>query len=466
MGSALDRLGPVGRFSLALAGILALTAVAVAAATAVLVGKYVEEETAAFTERAVASHFGTIFSEDVFFRPLSAEEYEKLEGQVLFHFSIYNVVRARFVSTDGTIVFSYSDDEVGAKAEPVPGMTAALAGSPVAQRTEIWADKTVGDPSRMRGDYASYGAGGHEDHAARADAAKAEPDDWGELAVLEAWSPIQVDGAVRGAAVVWRDMTAIDAEIRRITMATSLIIALAAVLLWIVLRGVYVRSSQQIREHSSALAEALGEVEATYDHTLHALSNALDVRDTETEGHSRRVVEILKLISAELKPRVDDDELVGIHRGALLHDIGKIGVPDEILRKPSALNEEEWATMHRHPAYGARIVGEIPYLERVARIIKHHHERWDGRGYPEGLRGEEIPLGARMFAIADAFDAMTADRPYRKAIDPISARNEVLRCSGTQFDPNVVEAFMKVPLERLLEVCGLEHKHRVAEAVA
>ncbi len=249
-------------------------------------------------------------------------------------------------------------------------------------------------------------------------------------------------------------------------MATSLIIALAAVLLWLVLHGVYVRSSQQIRERSSALAEALSEVEVTYDHTLHALSNALDVRDTETEGHSRRVVEILKLISAELRPRVDEEELVEIRRGALLHDIGKIGVPDEILRKPAVLNEEEWVTMRRHPAYGARIVGEIPYLERVARIIKHHHERWDGRGYPEGLRGEEIPHGARMFSVADAFDAMTADRPYRKAIDAISARNEVLRCSGTQFDPNVVEAFMKVPLKRLLEVCGLEHKHHVAVAVA
>jgi HD-GYP domain-containing protein (c-di-GMP phosphodiesterase class II) len=139
-------------------------------------------------------------------------------------------------------------------------------------------------------------------------------------------------------------------------------------------------------------------------------------------------------------------------RGALLHDVGKIGVPDDILRKAGPLNSSEWATMRRHPSYGARIVEDIPYLESVAVIIKHHHERWDGAGYPDGLRGDEIPCGARMFAVADAFDAMTADRPYRKALDAVSARAEVLLSSGTQFDPRVVEAFMRIPLERLLAI--------------
>jgi putative nucleotidyltransferase with HDIG domain len=444
VGGVGSRLGPVGRFSLALALVLTLTAAAVAGATALLISTYVQEETAGFTERAVASHFGTIFSEDVFLRPLSDDELEELEGQVIFHFSVYNVVRTRFVDTSGRIVFSYDEDEVGEQAGVGPGLVSALGGTAVATREKVWADKRFGDPSRMRG-----GGYSHQGHMYPSLAGRG---DWGSLPALEAWTPIRIDGAVRGAAVVWRDMTAIDAEIARITLSTSAIIALAATLLWLILRGVYVRSSQEIRERSAALASALAEVEVTYDRTLHALSNALDVRDSETEGHSRRVVEYLKLVSEELG--MHDEDCVSMRRGALLHDIGKIGVPDDILRKPSALSEAEWATMRRHPSYGARIVGEIPYLQGVAKIIKHHHERWDGNGYPEGLRGEEIPLGARMFAVADAFDAMSADRPYRKALDAISARNEVLRCSGTQFDPNVVEAFMRIPLERLLAIAG------------
>ena len=145
--------------------------------------------------------------------------------------------------------------------------------------------------------------------------------DWGSLATLEAWTPIRVDGAVRGAAVVWRDMTALDAEIRRITAATSLIIAIAAALLWLVLHGVYVRSSQQIRERSSALADALAEVEVTYDRTLHALSNALDVRDTETEGHSRRVVEILKQPQYQPFPVEDQIVIIWAVGGGKLDDI-------------------------------------------------------------------------------------------------------------------------------------------------
>jgi putative nucleotidyltransferase with HDIG domain len=243
-------------------------------------------------------------------------------------------------------------------------------------------------------------------------------------------------------------MARVDAAVRAMQLSTAAIIGIAAILLWIVLRGVYVRSSVEIRRRSVELANALTATERSYDATLHALSNALDVRDSETEGHARRVVGYVDLIGDELG--VLQAERAVLHRGALLHDIGKIGVPDDVLRKAGPLSPSEWATMRRHPSYGARIVADVPSLENVVEIIKHHHERWDGSGYPDGLRGEEIPFGARLFTVADAFDAMTADRPYRKAMDAVSARAEIVRNSGSQFDPRVVEAFMRIPLERLL----------------
>jgi putative nucleotidyltransferase with HDIG domain len=198
---------------------------------------------------------------------------------------------------------------------------------------------------------------------------------------------------------------------------------------------------------STALAAALAETERTYDTTLQALSNALDVRDSETEGHSRRVVEYMELIIRELA--VAPSQVAVLRRGALLHDIGKIGVPDDVLRKPAALSEAEWAVMKRHPEHGARIIAQIPFLEDVSRIVRHHHERWDGAGYPDGLVGEAIPLGARIFAVADSFDAMTSDRPYRRAMSVDEARREVGRCRATQFDPMVVDAFMRIAHEGL-----------------
>jgi putative nucleotidyltransferase with HDIG domain len=452
-------MGPVGRFSIALGVVLALTASAVALTTAIYVGRYIEDETARFTERAVASHFGTIFSDDVFVRRLEGQEYQEFEGMVLFHFSIYNVVRTRFAAPDGRIVFSYDEDDLGKSVAGDAGFAAAVGGSTFALRERIEADTRRGDPMQMR----KSGDSGHHGYGALG----GRPRTW-SIPALEAWVPIRDEaGRITGAVAVWRDMRPVDMEIQRIQLATSGIIAVAAALLWLILRGVYVRSSNEIRRRSRELAAALSETERSYDATLSALSNALDVRDSETEGHARRVVQYLELIADELGvPMVERNVLL---RGALLHDVGKIGVPDDILRKAGPLSPSEWATMRRHPSYGARIIEDIPYLDSVAVIIKHHHERWDGTGYPDGLRGEEIPFGARMFSVADAFDAMTADRPYRKALDPVSARTEVVLSSGTHFDPRVVDAFMRIPLGRLLQVAPHDEAHvapRIEVAVA
>ncbi|MDP9275355.1 MAG: HD-GYP domain-containing protein, partial [Chloroflexota bacterium] len=281
---------------------------------------------------------------------------------------------------------------------------------------------------------------------------------------LETWVPVREGDTLIGAAVVWRDLSSIDRALRQMQMSTTAIIALAALLLWLVLRGVYVRSSRQIMSQSQALGAALAETERTYDTTLQALSNALDVRDSETEGHSRRVVEYMELIIAQMP--VVPGHLATLRRGALLHDIGKIGVPDNVLRKPAALSEAEWVVMKRHPEHGARIISQIPFLEDVSRIVRHHHERWDGNGYPDGILGEAIPLGARIFAIADSFDAMTSDRPYRRAMSVKDARVEVARCRGTQFDPDIVDAFVRVPVERLDAIADdAPHIHSRAHAV-
>jgi putative nucleotidyltransferase with HDIG domain len=243
---------------------------------------------------------------------------------------------------------------------------------------------------------------------------------------------------------------------------TAIILA-AAVLLWLILRGVYVRSSKQIVAQAKALAVSLHDRERTYDATLQSLANALDVRDTETGGHSDRVLQYMDLVIEQVG--AEPASLTMLRRGALLHDIGKIGVPDDILRKPAALSESEWATMRRHPEYGARIVAGIPFLEDVSTIVRHHHERWDGKGYPDRLAGEDIPVGARIFAVADSFDAMTSDRPYRRAMSIQTACAEVARCRGTQFDPTVVDAFARIPHERLARIAAeAPHAHPVAVA--
>ncbi|MBI3958580.1 MAG: HD domain-containing protein [Chloroflexi bacterium] len=181
---------------------------------------------------------------------------------------------------------------------------------------------------------------------------------------------------------------------------------------------------------------------AAYDHTLDALVAALDARDKETEGHSRRVV--LFTLALARRMGIPENELAVLRRGALLHDIGKIGVPDAILLKPGPLTDEERAIMRNHPEWGRRILAGIPFLEGAAEIVCAHQERWDGAGYPLGLAGSAIPLGARIFAVADTLDAITSDRPYRAGQPYSFARQEILAGSGTQFDPAVVDAFLQI----------------------
>jgi len=437
---------PVARFSVALALVLAVTAVALGGLTAFLIGRYVEDETVTFTQDAVAGHFGTVFQNSVFQRPLTGAEEATLEQTVVFHFSIYSVVDTRFYAPDGTIVFAYDDSLVGRRLDPLenPSLAAALGGQRVSSHRSIIADTRYARPGFTYSE-AIATAPAADDHSGHG--VTLSSPDVRSVQTLESWVPVVSNGTVIGAVTVWRDIEPLNMALWNMQAGIGLIIAAAAVLLWLVLRGVYMRSSRQIVSQATALRAALAENERTYDATLAALSSALDVRDTETEGHARRVVRYMELIAEGLNVPVEQHAT--LRRGALLHDIGKIGVPDHILRKPGPLTENEWYTMKTHPDLGAKIIANVPFLEEVAVIIRAHHERWDGNGYPEGLAGEQIPQGARIFAVADSFDAMTSDRPYRRGRQLDEALAEIERCSHTQFDPQVVTAFLAVPMHRI-----------------
>jgi hypothetical protein len=210
---------------------------------------------------------------------------------------------------------------------------------------------------------------------------------------------------------------------------------------------------------ASGLPSHVVDLASAYDELLAVLGVALDFRDNETAGHSRRVVRYCLEIARSMK--CTSGELEQISRGAYLHDLGKIAIPDAILFKKGKLSPEEWNVMRTHAWIGFNLINRISLLEPAADMLLTHHERFDGTGYPRGLQGDQIPLGSRIFAVADTLDAMTSDRPYRKALSFATAREEILREAGRQFDPQVVEAFLSIPEEVLRDVI-LGEKRRTA----
>jgi ribonuclease P protein subunit RPR2 len=201
------------------------------------------------------------------------------------------------------------------------------------------------------------------------------------------------------------------------------------------------------RDRSQELADALSELTQTYESTVKGLAIAVEAKDEYTGGHLQRVSRYGMAITAVVAPEHADDPQ--FEYGFLLHDIGKLVVPDAVLMKDGPLDEIEWAMIRGHPEAGRTILDKIPFLAGANEIVHAHHERWDGKGYPRGLRGEEIPLGARIFPLADVFDAMTSTRPYRVALSIEAARLEIQSGSGTQFCPDSVDAFMSIDVEEL-----------------
>lgn len=214
------------------------------------------------------------------------------------------------------------------------------------------------------------------------------------------------------------------------------------------------RDREQLAVYAREMLESYGrelhsiaDLEESYRGTVEALAVAVESKDSTTGGHIRRVSQLGEVLAeAHLGDAAHDPQM---QFGFLLHDVGKLAVPDAVLCKPGALTAEEWSHIRRHPVEGARILSAVPFLEGATDIVLHHHERWDGGGYPDGLAGEAIPIGARLFAIADTIDAMTSDRPYRSGLPLPAAIDEVVRLAGTQFDPACVITLTQMPTEQL-----------------
>ncbi|MGH2994932.1 MAG: HD-GYP domain-containing protein [Gaiellaceae bacterium] len=275
--------------------------------------------------------------------------------------------------------------------------------------------------------------------------------------VLEVYAPVVAGGEVIGAYEIYADSSPLEASIadrkRVIWLGTAAVFALLWGALVLLVRGASRTLSQQtvtLRERSKALSDAYQRLEENALEAIESLNATVEAKDPYTAGHSLRVQRIALAIGEELG--LTPKELDALRVGGLFHDIGKIAVPDGILTKPARLTPEEYERIKEHSAEGARIVAKFGRLREAVPIIRHHHERWDGRGYPDGLEGEEIPLAAGIVGLADAWDAMTTDRPYHRALGLDEAFAEVRSGRGTQFVPAVVDAFFSVVRTRPAEL--------------
>jgi putative nucleotidyltransferase with HDIG domain len=215
-------------------------------------------------------------------------------------------------------------------------------------------------------------------------------------------------------------------------------------------KSYHINLQQEVERKTAELTNSLDLLTQSYDDTLEALGSALDLKDAETHGHSQRVTAYTISIAKNIP--VPLPYLTVLSGAAFLHDIGKMAIPGQILRKPGPLDDSEKVIMRTHCEIGYNMLTRIPFLRDAADIVVAHHEYFDGTGYPRGLRGEQIPLGARIISIANALDAMLSDRPYRYALPMSHAREEIRRCAGTQFDPKIVEVFLSIPESHWIEL--------------
>lgn len=265
--------------------------------------------------------------------------------------------------------------------------------------------------------------------------------------VLDLYSPIKFKGRVVGAFEAYFSLKSLYARQRTIIVSVISLLTGGLALLWLALYGMVRGASATIERQTAGLqrlsdnlANSLDQLRRNYLGTMESLAHTVEARDPYTGGHSHRLESLSVAVSRQLK--LSEEQAARLERAGELHDIGKIGIPEAILAKPGPLNPDEWKVMKDHPVVGAEIVRRIPFLRDVAPIVKHHHEHYDGSGYPDGLAGDDIPFEARVLTVLDAFDAMISDRPYRKALSLETAVGELQVAAGSQFDPAIVEAFL------------------------
>jgi putative nucleotidyltransferase with HDIG domain len=276
---------------------------------------------------------------------------------------------------------------------------------------------------------------------------------FGSGKVLEVYAPVMSGGEPIGAYEVYADASRLEASIAERARVIWIVVATVFVSLWLLLlllaRGASItmrRQTAALRERSLALSESYRRLEESSLEAIESLNATVEAKDPYTAGHSQRVQRIALALGAELG--LSPKELDALRFGGLFHDIGKIAVPDVLLTKPGRLTPEEYELMKRHSAEGARIVAKFSRLRDSVPIIRHHHERWDGKGYPDGLALDEIPVAAAIAGLADAWDAMTIERPYQRALTIAEAMAEVRDGRGTQFAPQVVDAFFSALRKR------------------
>jgi putative nucleotidyltransferase with HDIG domain len=266
--------------------------------------------------------------------------------------------------------------------------------------------------------------------------------------LLEVYLPIRYphDPHVYGVFEIYQRYAPVASQIDRTERMVTINLSAGLLVLYLLLFGIVRSGSRTIARQQRTLLRYTGELEESYNQTIASLAAALDVRDSSTEEHSLRVTELSVALATWLG--WDAEAVRAVERGALLHDVGKIGISDTILLKPGPLTDEEWEVMCRHPVIGYDMLRSISFLDPALAIVRHHHERWDGTGYPDRLAGEDIPESARLFAVVDAYDAITADRPYRRGSPHSIAIEIILHDAGTHFDPSMAAAFADMMQER------------------
>jgi len=395
------RLTLLSRFTLAsalLAVGLALVLGAFVAAQAMRAGL---NDAAATTVQAADSLLSPYLVKGDFVHPLWPARVSTLDSLITPHVLENGIEQVRLWSPDGNIVYSSTPEEIGKEIPQTPELQAALSGRPVAAIRPAPAGSS------------------------------------GTANVLAVYAPVRLLGATspNGAYEVSLDAAPLLAQIQGARMRAWSLALFGTAVLYASLMGLVFRASRTLLRQQRELRE-------TFEGTLRSLAAAIDAKDAYTGGHSSEVSRHAEAIARSLHLSSRDVEAVRI--AGFLHDLGKIGIPDQILRKAGPLDPNERSKIRSHSLIGYRIVKPIPVDERVKLAVLHNHERWDGGGYPDGLRAGEIPIHARILMVADAFEAMTSSRPYRRALDRDEAITQLRAESGKQFDPDVVEAFVRV----------------------